>query len=97
MAASKKELPFDIESPDEERAEGAGDRGGEGGRIPGYVEPWKRCATCEYFDADNARCKKFSAPADMDGSCPSWEENEGAEDNAAEDRAEREAEDEGDE
>ena len=79
--AKLNELPFAVEAPDKpkkpmaimpERDEPA--EGGEG-KIPGYVEPWQRCANCEYFDGE-ARCNKFKAPADMDGSCPSFEEGD---------------------
>lgn len=92
--AQLKELPFDVEAPGKpnksmpmmpERDEPA--EGGEGA-IPGYVEPWERCANCKYFQAeeDEQMCNKFKAPADMDGSCPSFEEGDagGKEEEAAE-------------
>jgi hypothetical protein len=43
------------------------------GAIPGYIDPWKRCARCEYYDVEGY-CMKFKAPADVDGACPSFEE-----------------------
>lgn len=69
--AKLKEMPFEIGMPDE--AEAPPQMGD--GAIPGYVEPHKKCATCEYFDGDS-KCGKYNAPADMDGTCPSWEEPE---------------------
>lgn len=75
--AKLNELPFAVESPEAKKPAmpmmGQREEAAEGGKIPGYVEPWERCANCEYFDGENT-CKKFKAPADMDGSCPSFEE-----------------------
>lgn len=90
--AQLKDLPFEIEAPGANKPmmerEAPSEAGGEG-KIPGYVEPWERCANCEYFDGDS-RCKKFNAPADMDGSCPSFEEGDagGESEEAAEGGAE---------
>ena len=78
--AKLNELPFAVEAPDRPKKampmmperEAPAEEAGEG-KIPGYVEPYERCANCEYFDGE-ARCNKFKAPADMDGSCPSFEE-----------------------
>ena len=76
--AQLKELPFAVEAPGAQKqrmpmTEERDEQPVEGGKIPGYVEPWERCANCEYFDGEKM-CKKFKAPADMDGSCPSFEE-----------------------
>ena len=67
-----KEMPFDIGLPDEPEAPPAPTEGA----IPGYMDPSKKCATCEYFDGDT-QCRKYNAPADMDGNCPAWEQPEG--------------------
>jgi hypothetical protein len=42
------------------------------GSIPGYMDPFSKCANCEYFDGDSM-CRKFNAAADMDGTCPAFE------------------------
>lgn len=88
--AQLKELPFEIEAPGASKKptpmmerETPAEEAGEG-KIPGYVEPWQRCANCEYFAGEEQYCNKFKAPADMDGYCPSWEEpDEGGEEEEA--------------
>jgi hypothetical protein len=69
MDKLKKELPFDVESP------GAETKSAE---IPGYVEPFERCANCKHFKAegDEQMCGKYNLPADLDGHCPSFTEAE---------------------
>jgi hypothetical protein len=69
--AKLKEMPFEIGMPDEPEASPMA----TDGEIPGYMEPHKKCANCEYFDGDS-ECRKYNAPCDMDGNCPSWEEPE---------------------
>ena len=66
--AELNELPFEVEGPEVERTPIVAAEG----KIPGYVEPWQRCANCDYFDGE-AMCTKFKAPADMDGACPAFE------------------------
>lgn len=77
---AKLDLPFSIEAPDKKAPAqmmpdaDMGSGGGDTGGIPGYVEPWKRCANCEYFEPEESMCKKHNAACDMDGACPSFEE-----------------------
>jgi len=79
---AKLDLPFSIDAPDKKALArmmpdaDMGDGGGEGGtgKIPGYVEPFQRCANCEYFEPDESMCQKYKANCDMDGACPSFEE-----------------------
>lgn len=71
------DMPFELGKPGEEEREEQPQEGG----IPDYRDPHVVCANCRHFDGDT-RCEKYNAPADMDGSCPSFEE--GAADEAAE-------------
>lgn len=71
---AKLDLPFSIEAPEKQPAEPMKPSEQELGGIPGYVEPWARCANCEYFSPDDSMCQKYKANCDMDGSCPSFEE-----------------------
>jgi hypothetical protein len=81
---AKLDLPFSIEAPDKKSPAkmmpdaGAADMQSEeiesAGGIPGYIEPWTRCANCEYFSPDDSMCRKFNKNCDMDGACPSFEE-----------------------
>ena len=92
---AKLDLPFSIEAPDKKApakmmpdAEAADMRGEESdatGGIPGYIEPWTRCANCEYFSPDDSMCQKFKANCDMDGACPSFEESGEEDEDAGED------------
>jgi hypothetical protein len=89
MEQLKNDLPFDVEGPGGPMKPPAAKPVEGGGKIPGYVEPFERCANCEYFDGQNT-CNKFKAPADMDGSCPSFEDASGDETSGPEEAAEGE-------
>lgn len=75
MVQLGKELPFEVGAPGEEREAPLATEPEETseGEIPGYVQPWVRCANCEHFDGVQA-CGKFNSEVDIDGSCPSFEE-----------------------
>lgn len=66
-------LPFDVGPPGKPPAQTPmSSPVATEGKIPGYMDPFSKCANCEYFDGDSM-CRKFDAPADMDGTCPSFE------------------------